>query len=386
MKSRYFEGGMVFDTDKGIFEKKNIGVSDKKIAVIEDGAISKADFDEVLDVSGKYVIPSYVDCHTHGALLERFSRSDKEGICRLIPHYCRTGTSTVIATTTTDTFEDILRGVENIVSVSKSQDDLNIDGIHIEGPFLSYEKRGAHNAELLTPPDAELMRKIVALAGNLAVRVTLAPELPGSIEFIAECRRLGVQVSIGHTAAACETCLEAVKAGASSFTHTYNAMSSLLHRAPGAVGAAFLSDAYAEVISDGVHVDKNAVAVLYKTKKDKTVLITDSVQAAGVELPDGTSFMSAGLEVFLKDGQARLADGTLAGSRLDMHSAVCNFSRFCGIPFGEALLCATRSPALLCGIYDKTGSLEVGKRADMNILSDSFELLSVYTAGKCVKA
>lgn len=385
MKSLYIHSGNVYNVDTKAFEKANIVVRNGFISEIEKGEVKSEGYDIVIDATGKYVTPSYIDIHTHGALLHRFHRESPEEMIKLLPHYSRTGVASVFPTTASDTLENHIESSRTIRKIADSCDDINIDCYHFEGPFLSYEKRGAHNPELLCNPNLDFIKKAKEILGDIKIRVTVAPELEGAFEFIEECKKIGVMTAIGHTNADFDTCVKAVKCGADSFIHTFNAMSPLQHREPGAVGAAmYCDDAYAELICDGVHVNRNACAILYRAKKEKLVLITDSIQAAGLDVPDGTEFSSSGNITKIVNGQARLPDGTLAGSRLDMHSAVRNLTEFANIPFGEALYCATVSPAKLCGIFDRTGSIEKGKRADINILSDKFELEGVFVKGKRV--
>lgn len=385
MSSLYIHSGNVYNTDTKSFEKANIIIRDGFICDIEKGEVKTSGYDKVIDASGKFVAPAYIDIHTHGALLHKFYRETPEEMIKLLPHYASTGVATVFPTTASDTFDNHLESTTTIRKIADTCDDINIDCYHYEGPFLSDAKRGAHNPALLCKPDIEFIKKAIKILGDIKIRVTVAPELDGAFEFIRECKKLGVMTAIGHTNADFDTCVRAVECGADSFIHTFNAMSPLQHREPGAVGAAmYCDDAYAELICDGVHVNKYACAILYRIKKEKLVLITDSIQAAGVNVPENTEFGSADFKTKIVNGQARLPDGTLAGSRLDMHTAVHNLSEFANISFGEALYCATASPAKLCGIFDKTGSIAVGKRADINILSDKYELNDVFVKGKKV--
>ncbi len=385
MSSLYIHSGNVYNTETKTFEKANIIVRDDFIREIEKGEAKCTGYDTVIDASGKYIAPAYIDIHTHGALLHRFYSEAPEEMVKLLPYYISTGVATVFPTTASDTLDNHLESTRTIRKIADTCNDINIDCYHYEGPFLSHEKRGAHNPKLLCNPNLDFIKKAKEILGDIKIRVTVAPELKGAFEFIKECKKLGVMTAIGHTNADFDTCIKAVECGANSFIHTFNAMSPLQHREPGAVGAAMLCDeAYAELICDGVHVDKNACAILYRAKKEKLVLITDSIQAAGVNVPENTEFGSAGFITKIVNGQARLPDGTLAGSRLDMHTAVHNLSKFADITFGEALYCATASPAKLTGIFDKTGSLSSGKRADINILSDKYELENVFVKGKKV--
>lgn len=387
MSRTYLHSAKIYNTETESFEKKNLVIEDGKIAAIDCGDEYADTCDINLDMSGKLIIPSYIDIHTHGALKLRFQRQTKEEYQTMFGHYTNTGTASVFPTVSTDHFDAMLEATKVLCELSREDDSINIDCIHYEGPFLSHAKKGAHNEKLLQNPNIDFIKDALKITGDdIKIRVTIAPELDGALEFIEQCTKLGVLTAIGHTNTDFETAQKAIALGADSFIHTYNAMSPLGHRDPGVVGAAlYCEDGWPELICDGFHVDKVAASILYHARPDNLVLVSDSIQAAGIVAEDGFSFSSAGLEVFIAGGQARLADGTIAGSRLDMHTAVRNLSEFAKIPFERALVCATKHPAVLCGIYDRTGSIEVGKRADINVLSEDFDLEQVFVAGKRVK-
>lgn len=387
MSRIYLHSGKVYNTGTETFEKNNLVIENGKIAAFDRGDEYADTCDQTIDMSGKLIIPSYIDIHTHGALKLKFQRHTKEEYQTMFGHYTATGTASVFPTISTDHFDAMLEATKVLCELSREDDTINIDCIHYEGPFLSHEKKGAHNENLLQNPNIDFIKHALKITGDdIKIRVTIAPELDGALEFIKECTELGVMTAIGHTNTDFETAKKAIELGADSFIHTYNAMSPLGHRDPGVVGAAlYCENAYPELICDGFHVSRVAASILYHARPNNIVLVSDSIQAAGIVAEDGYSFGSQGLEVFIVGGQARLADGTIAGSRLDMHTAVRNLSEFADIPFERALVCATKHPAVLCGIYDKTGSIEVGKRADINILSEDYGLEQVYVAGKRVK-
>ena len=384
MSKIYIHSGKVFNSECEVFENKNILVADGKIAAMDITGEVPAGCDEVIDASGKFITPAYIDIHTHGALKLHFQRQTKEEYKTLFTHYTNTGTASVFPTVSTDTYESILQATKDLCELARTDASVNIDCIHFEGPYLSHAKKGAHRPELLRNPEIDFIKKALEITGDdIKLRVTVAPELDGAFDFIKECTRLGVMTAIGHTNTDFETARAAISLGANSFIHTFNAMSPLGHRDPGVVGAAlYCEDGWPELICDGFHVDKVAASILYHARPDNLVLVSDSIQAAGLPDIEGYTFGSAGMEVTITGGQARLKDGTIAGSRLDMHRAVLNLSEFARIPFERAIICATKHPAVLCGIYGKTGSVEVGKRADFNILGDGYKLLHTFVAGK----
>ena len=386
MKTTYIHSGLIYNTQNEAFEKKNLLIENGIIAVSDSNCKAPEECDEVIDASGKLITPAYIDIHTHGALKLRFQRQTKDEYRQMFKHYNNTGTASVFPTITTDDYDAMLDAAKTLCELSREDDTLNIDCIHFEGPFLSHAKKGAHNEIYLKKPDIDFIKTALEICGEkIKIRITVAPELDGAFDFIRECRELGVMTAIGHTNTDFETAQAAIKLGANSFIHTYNAMSPLGHRDPGVVGAAlYCKDGWPELICDGFHVDKVAASILYHARPDNLVLVSDSIQAAGLPNVEGYSFVSAGREVTISGGQARLSDGTIAGSRLDMHRAVLNLSEFAHIPFERAIACATKHPAILCGIFDKTGSIEAGKRADINILSEGYEIEKSFVVGNCV--
>ena len=256
-------------------------------------------------------------------------------------------------------------------------------GVHLEGPFLSSAYAGAQASEQLAPCSWNLFDRFQTAAGGKIRLVTLAPELPGAMELTKYQKQSGVAVSLGHSAASYEESLAAVAAGADSVTHIYNAMSPFGHRSPGLVGAALLcDDLYCELICDGKHVLPPAIELLLKNKpKDKLILITDSMRAK--YLPDGISELG-GKTVIVKGGEARLENGTLAGSLLKMNEAVKNLAAFSSCDLLFAVDCATKNPALHLGIYEECGSIAPGKRADFAIVNQNLDMIATYVGGERV--
>ena len=337
---------------------------------------------EFVDCTGKYIIPGLIDIHTHGAVGTPFDAEHKENIENPLPFYLSHGVTCPFPTTATERIEDLL-GFISTLAENAQKYSADILGYHLEGPYLSKKKKGAHNEELLKNPDIGELHEMLRIAdGKLKLRVTVAPELPGAIEYIAEAARCGVTVTLGHTNASADVVYKALEAGASCMTHLYNAMSPLSHREPGAVGAGLVSDCFCELICDGFHVCRDIVKLTYGIKKDRLVLITDSLMCTGIK--EDFTFTSAGEEVFYRDGHATLADGTIAGSTLNLFDGVKNLSSFAGIPFTTALYNATASPAIAAGVYDKVGSIECGKQADFAVLGKDLEIESVYVGANKV--
>ena len=364
-------GASVFDTKKRAFVKRDVYVSD---GIICD---KLAEYNTV-DCEGKFIVPGYIDVHTHGCGGIDIMEADEKTLERLSLIYALHGTTTVFPTVMTAALPKINSAISNIKSATS--DSTRFAGVHIEGPYISAKKPGCHDVSLIRKPDESEMTALAEEIYPLKTHFTLAPEeAPEGL--VSELSKLAT-IGIGHTNATAEECEKALSEGAVSFTHTFNAMTALTHRGTGAAGAAMASSAYTELICDGLHVSPEAVRALYKAKKydgDKLVLITDSIPQA--TLPFGNYEMN-GIPFTLSEKGARKSDGTIVGSTLTLHDAIKNLMRFCDISFEEALICATKTPAEMVGIYDSCGSIEVRKRADMLILDNEKNIFSVIIGGK----
>ncbi len=341
--------------------------------------------DEVIDGEGNILYRGLCDIHTHGAKLIDASDATAEQIASLEDWYSLCGVSYLFPTTLTMGFEDVIKAVKNIKKASELVTKLEISGIHIEGPFLCYERRGAHNEKLLRNPDISLVEEILKHSGNLKIRITIAPELEGTAEFIEYCTKNGVEVTLGHSIADNKTCLEAIQKGANCVTHTFNGMNPLHHREPGVLGTALAEDIYAELICDGIHVDKTVVKLFAKAKgKDKTVLITDSVMLCGCE--EGTSVIDAGnLESRVVDGKImNVQNNCLSGSSLALCNGVKNFMDFTGCSLDDAVKCASENPELCAGLDADKRALKVGNEANLVMFTSDARLVRTLYKGKTV--
>ena len=370
-----FKNGLVF-TENGVFQKLDVRVKGEKIA--EVGRDLEAGTDEVKDLNGKWLLPGFVDIHSHGCGGADFCDGTPEALQTMADTYLKAGVTTTLGTSTTlqpDTLRKVFR---NYGEFSKKQDHgARMIGVNMEGPFLSMKKRGAHIPEYLLPADFDLFCELNELSGGRIRQVDLAPEIENGMDFIAKASKI-CTVCVAHTAGGYEQTLAAYEAGATSNTHMYNAMVGLSHREPGTVGAIFDSNTFAELICDGFHIHPAVIRATFKQLgNDRICLISDSMRAAGC--PNGVYDLGE-QDVFVKDGKAVLADGTIAGSIINVHTAVQRVISF-GVPVESALKAATINPARAAKIDDVVGSITPGKYADLLITDNLVNVEEIYLAG-----
>ena len=336
--------------------------------------------DKVVDLDGGYLSPGLIDIHTHGRAGGDFNTADADTMLEMSRSYLESGVTSVMPTLASDTLEGLYRSVENIAKAKEEGAD-NFIGVHLEGRYLNKKRRGAHAEALLAPLDGgEIESLIIEMKKVGKAHVSAALELDADGSFTSSALKNGATLGLAHTDATCSEAEKAFESGATSLTHTYNAMSPFHHRDGGAVGAGLLNkNVYCELICDGFHVSPEAVKLAYKMKKEKLILITDSMEATG--MADGEYFI-AGLPVTVKDGKARTHEGAIAGSTLSLIDGVKNLAGFAEIPFSEALYCATVAPAKMLGIFDTVGSLEAGKIANMIIFDKELNIQEVIFKGE----
>ena len=331
---------------------------------------------EIINAAGAYVAPGFINIHVHGAGGADTMDDAEDALGIMAQTQLNMGVTSFLPTTMTYDFPRIYRAFERISQARENTTSARILGANMEGPFISKKYKGAQAEENIINADFSLIEKYTDVIKIL----TFAPEELADFSFVKKCRENGIIPSIGHTAADFETAMAAVEAGATHFTHLYNAMTPFHHRRPGVVGAALDSDAYVEIIADNVHSTPTAQRILYKTKaKDKIILITDSLRACG--LGDGESELG-GQKVFVNGTLATLADGTIAGSVLKMNDAVRIFAENTGADIAKAVEFCTKNPAVELGLYDKIGSIEWGKLADLVIFDDKLQIKKVIVGGE----
>lgn len=378
MKDCYIVNGEVFIDHK--FEKKTLKMSDKVLQVLDADYAVPADADRV-DAAGKKVVPGFIDVHTHGAVgvdVNAATAEDLEKICRFV---ATRGTTSWLCSVLTDTKEQTMWCIDQFKEHKKMDGKgANLLGIHLEGPFLSTEYKGAMPEYLLQKPNMPLLREYQERAEGNIKYITISPEVEGIADDIPAMKELGITVAIGHSGADYDTSWKAINHGAACCTHTFNAMKLLHQHFPAIMGAALESDIYCEAICDGRHLHPGVVRLLLKTKGlDKVVAITDSIMAAG--LPDGNYKLGVN-DVVVVDGDAKLADtGVRAGSTLTQDVALKNLLSFTGRPLEEVLPLLSENPAKLLGIFDKKGSIADGKDADLVLLDADNNIADVFVGG-----
>ncbi|MFE5032260.1 N-acetylglucosamine-6-phosphate deacetylase [Streptomyces sp. NPDC056683] len=361
----------------GVVENARISVEGTRIAA---DAPENA---QVIDLTGHWLLPGFVDIHNHGGGGASFSSGTAEEILTGVRTHRAHGTTTLVASTVTDDM-DVLARQAGLLSELAEQGD--VAGIHFEGPFISPCRKGAHSEALLRHPDPAEVRKLVDAARGHAKMVTLATELPGGIESVRLLAEHGVIAAVGHTDATYEQTVAAIDAGATVATHLYNAMPQIGHRAPGPI-TALLEDerVTVELINDGTHLHPAALQLAFHhAGPDRVAFITDAMDAAGSG--DGR-FLLGPLEVDVTDGVARLVDGgAIAGSTLTLDRALRRAVTVDRLPVEHAVAALSANPARLLGLYDRVGSLEPGKDADLLVLDADFTLKGVMRQGTWVVA
>ncbi len=363
--------------------KGRIFESSETVLTVENGIVTEMGKDtggEVLDFGDAWILPGFLDVHTHGAMGMDTMDATDEAMQTMKMHMARCGVTGFLPTTVTASTEAICASIRAAKANQKGE-GAEILGVHLEGPYFSPENAGAQNpayVRLATIEDIDVMLDVVP--GFVKI-MSLAPEMEGAKEATKHLKKRGVAVAMGHTKADYETAMAAIGYGVTQATHLFNCMTPLSHRAPGTVGAALEHPAvYAELICDGAHVSPAAAKMAIRAKgTDRVILISDSLRAAG--MPDG-EYELGGLAVFVKDGLARIASGNLAGSTSNILQCVQNVVSW-GFSLDEAVHMASTNPAKAVGLTDK-GRVGVGFSADFTILSPDLKLIATIVGGKVV--
>lgn len=361
-------GGRVV-TPAGVLHPGWVDIQDG--VIVDVGANSPPHAADV-DLGGGWLLPGFIDLHVHGGGGYDAGRSASDMASSVEFHRAH-GTTTTLVSLVTAGLDELEQQLSWVAALARRTDQVH--GAHLEGPFLAAGRCGAQNPEYLLAPDRTTFARLDrAAAGHLRV-ITVAPELPGSLELIRAVRAAGVVAAIGHTDATYEQTMSAVAAGAGLATHLLNTMPPLHHREPGAAGAVLDAGVPFEVINDGRHLHPAVVRLLARARPTDLVLVTDAICAAGV--PDGPAVLG-GQDVDVTDGVARLRrDGALAGSTLTMDEAVRRSVVDVGLDMTLVATAAATTPARLLRIDDRVGAIKPGLAADLVVLDDDYRLLRV---------
>lgn len=352
----------------------------------KDGSYIDGDSIQAFASSEGYLWPGLIDIHIHGAGGSDVMDGNEEALTTVAKTLLNYGVTGFLPTTLSAPIEDLKGILELIASYKITKSNKNnggqaeILGIHLEGPWLNQNYKGAQNKSFLQAPQKGEGRALFNSAQGELKLVTIAPEIVNGFEMIRELKELGIIVSIGHSGATYEQINKAIELGATNITHTYNAMSGFHHRKLGVTGAALLNERLCcELIADGLHVHPLAIRGMHKLKgTDNIILVSDSIRAVG--MPEGR-YDLGGLEVMCEGGAALLNDGTIAGSLLTLNKAVINMMSYADLAIWEAINMASINPARLLGLDKEIGSIEVGKRANIVAVDNNGGVRQVWIDG-----
>jgi N-acetylglucosamine-6-phosphate deacetylase len=373
-------GGIVF-CDDCVFRKLNVEVENGVITAIR-GGLSNTDRD-IVDAHDCYVVPGLVDIHTHGAMGADFSDGTLDATQEIARYLLSCGVTSFLGTTMTlpeQQLLEICKTARPFINADYPNQAV-LRGIHLEGPFIGQEKRGAQNGAYIVSPDHSMLMRLHDASGKAVRLIAVAPEVDGGMAFVQEAALI-CTVSLAHSSSDYETANKAFTKGATHVTHLFNGMNPFSHREPGIIGAAFDSGAYVELIADGVHIHPSVIRATFRLfGDDRVCLISDSMRASG--LADG-EYDLGGQMVTVVGRSATIDNGSLAGSVTNLADCMRRSIEF-GVPFSTALKAATINPAKSVGIDKEIGSLTIGKRADILVLEQDLQLKHVIHGGILIR-
>lgn len=371
MKILIKNGTVLIDGKRRIENGAVLVEENKIIGVYKDGQNIIAD--QVIDAQGNYIVPGLIETHTHGIKGHDFNTCQIENIQEISDALLDEGVTCFMVSLTAETHEDMLKLLD-MYQVCKVS---NMLGVHIEGPFLNKNNKGVMKEECLQVPSLTKFDDFLSHCEKVKA-MTIAPELPGALELITHGNNQGIVMNVGHSSADAKKVLEAQHYGAKGVTHLYNAMSQHLHREPGVVTGAIISDLYCELIVDGFHIHEDIIKATYQAiGKERIILICDANPCKG--LSDGI-YQFSGKEIEIIDGKARVkATGMIAGSTLALNKACYNMMKMCGCSIDDTVLMTSTNPAQLYGL--NKGKLEVGYVGDVLVVNKDFDILAVVNSG-----
>lgn len=370
----------------------NLSFENGVITALSENEIASGYSDEVYDAAGNYLSAGFIDLHTHGAGGYDFMDGSEETFLKAAEMHARHGTTSLCPTTLSSTNDELFETFDIYNRVKKKNfSGAQFLGLHLEGPYFSYNQRGAQDPKYLRNPSPDEYLKILDASDEI-LRWSLAPELEGALDFGKELRARHILPSIAHTDAIFEDILLAYQAGFSHVTHLYSCMSSITrrnaYRYAGAIEAAYMiDDMTVEIIADGVHLPKSLLQFVYKFKgADRIALVTDSMRGAG--MPDGPSILGSlkrGQPVIIEDGVAKLPDrSAFAGSVATADRLVRTMVQVAGVPLPDAVKMMTATPARIIGVNDRKGRIEIGLDADLVLFDKEIDIKMTIVNGRIV--
>jgi len=372
--------GTVFLPDQG-FVEADLELDGDTIQAIHPRTAQTPTTPGDVDATGLLVLPGLVDVHLHGAMGADTMDAAPNSLKAIEDYEVRHGVTTILPTTMTEPKEKIDQALKAAAQYVAQNPDTAIRGMHLEGPYISPQKKGAQDEKNIQTPSAEQVRHWLAIGNHLPKLITIAPEQPGALNCIREMAN-DIHASIGHTSANYEEAKAGFKSKADHVTHLYNAMPPFTHKEPGVIGAAVEAQPYVELICDGKHVKPAAILAAFRLF-DHICLISDSCSATG--MPEG-QYKLGTQDIFVTEEKdvARLTDGTTAASITNLYDCMLRAIDF-GIPAETAINAASLNPAKSVGLDDLVGSIEVGKRADLLIVDREYNLKVVLQGGQTLK-
>ena len=357
--------------------KCDLQIENGKISAVADVLYS----DNAVDLSGCLILPGFIDSHLHGAMGCKISDAAPE-LHKITQYEATQGVTSIAISTVCSDYHHLLAQIDMAVEAAAVKAGAKIAAIHAEGPFINPAKKGAMDEKFILLPDCEKLDEMIDHAKGLLRLITLAPEMEGSLDFITHAVSRGLTVSMGHTTATYEQAQAAIRAGATQTTHTFNAMRPYSHREPGILGAALTDPAVrCEMICDHTHLHPAVMKLIWQMKgADGINIISDSEYGAGLDVPE---VMVDGQLHYIRDGVMVLEDGTIAGSASSMLYGIQNLIKD-GIPLEDISRMASINPAKTLKIDHETGSIAVGKAADLVVLNKDYDVLYTYVDGECV--
>lgn len=367
-------------TPNKVLNGYGVVVNEGKIKTIDlERNINIEPINEVIDGKGLYLSPGFIDIHNHGNSGFDFMDATKEAIENISKYHLKNGVTSFLGSVITQSYDNMINAARNITEY-KNNTYSQLIGIHLEGPFFSISKKGAQPEEYIKEADIFFIKKMIKICGSKLKMISIAPEKEGVLELISYMKDNNITVSMAHSNATYEEAVKGINKGVTISTHLYNGMRSFTHREPGIIGASLVDDrVFCEIIYDRIHLHDAAVEIALKMKtKGKIILVSDAMRAAG--LNDGI-YELGGQRVAVREGAARLKDGSLAGSTLNLRTAVYNMVKYLNVSICDAVRMASLTPATAINIDNKKGSIDIGKDADLILFDDNINIKSVVIAG-----